>query len=380
MRSSWPCGDAIGVRLEPARVKHQGTAADNTVTARDGSRPADTMLHRRTLILSLGTLAFVLGLSAPIGANPIDDARRDRDATQAAAVAAAQQYVDALSEQARQEAEIARLEREIPLLRARATELKRQVRQRAIDLYMQGGSSMPISQLMDTTHAIDAARAQELTSSAAAYDRELAAELTRTATKLEKDEARLRELKVLQDQVVIQLANQKDRLTIALADTSAALERVEAVAASQASFTGTDDAAAGRVATGAAMCPIAGPVAFVNDWGAPRSGGRTHKGNDLFNAQGTPNVAVTDGYMEPELGGLGGISVWVHGDDGVSYYYAHLSKIEGPARRVARGDVIGYTGATGNAAGGPPHTHFGIRAPNGEMVNPYPTLRVLCPQ
>ncbi len=83
--------------------------------------------------------------------------------------------------------------------------------------------------------------------------------------------------------------------------------------------------------------------------------------------------------MEIEVGGLGGISAWVHGDDGVSYYYSHLSKVEGRNRRVARGDIIGYTGDTGNAAGGPPHTHFGIRA-NGGMVNPYPTLRALCPR
>lgn len=338
------------------------------------------MLPRRTPLLLLATLVLTLALGSVASANPVDDARRDRDEAQAAAVAAVQRYVDALSEQARQEAEIARLEREIPALRARAAELRRVVRLRVVDLYMQGGSSMPISELMDTTHAMDAARAQELTSSAASYDRELAIELTRTAAKLERDEARLRQLKVLQDQVVIRLADERTRLDIALADAGVALERVEAVAASQASFTGTDDAAAGRVATGAAMCPIAGPLAFVNDWGAPRSGGRTHQGNDLFNALGTENVAVIDGYMEPELGGLGGISVWVHGDDGVSYYYAHLSRIEGRARRVARGDVIGYTGATGNAAGGPPHTHFGIRATNGQMVNPFPTLRVLCPQ
>ena len=116
----------------------------------------------------------------------------------------------------------------------------------------------------------------------------------------------------------------------------------------------------------------------MNDWGAPRSGGRTHQGNDLFNAHGTPNVAVIDGYMTVEVGGLGGIAVWIQGDDGVGYYYAHLSKVEGAPRRVTAGEVIGYTGDTGNAIGGPPHTHFGIRAPSGEMVNPYPTLRVLC--
>jgi len=334
---------------------------------------------RRLLVLTSLALAAALSFDAAVGATPIDDARQARDEAQAAAVAAAQRYVDALSEQARQEAEIARLEREIPALRARAVELRRIVRERAVDLYMQGGPSIPIAEMVDTKHAMEIARALTLSSSAAAADRELAVELTRTAEKLTRDQARLQELKVLQDQVVQQLASQRAALDRALADSNVALERIQAVAASQASFTGADAAAAGRVDTGASVCPIAGPLAFVNDWGAPRSGGRTHQGNDLFAQYGTPNVAVVNGRIEAELGGLGGISVWLHGDDGVSYYYAHLSRIEGPARRVARGDVIGYVGDTGNAAGGPPHTHFGIRT-NGVMVNPYPTLRVLCPR
>ena len=129
--------------------------------------------------------------------------------------------------------------------------------------------------------------------------------------------------------------------------------------------------------TRAAVCPIAGAVAFVNDWGAPRSGGRTHKGTDLFARYGTPNVAVTSGAVRWSLDDLGGLGAWLDGDDGVSYYYAHLSRVEGEPRRVARGAVIGYVGDTGHAAGGPPHTHFGIRT-GGEMVNPYPTVRVLC--
>jgi murein DD-endopeptidase MepM/ murein hydrolase activator NlpD len=125
---------------------------------------------------------------------------------------------------------------------------------------------------------------------------------------------------------------------------------------------------------------VAGPVVFTNDWGAPRSGGRTHQGNDMFAAIGTPNVALVSGYVEDASGGLGGISVRLHGDDGVDYYYAHLQRIEGPPRRVNVGDVIGYVGDTGNAAGGPPHTHFQIEPGGGEPINPYPTIRALCLQ
>jgi len=333
----------------------------------------------RSIVLITLTLTAALVFDASAGATSIDDARRARDEAQAAAVSAAQRYVDALSEQARQEAEIARLEREIPALRARASELRRLVRERAVDLYMQGGPSVPIAEMIDTKHAIDVARAMTFSASAATADRDLAVELTRTAEELTADEARLRELKTQQDLIVQQLASQRAALEHSLADANVALERIQAVAASQASFVGIDRAAAGQVDSGASVCPIAGPVAFVNDWGAPRSEGRTHQGTDIFARTGTPDIAVVDGQMEIELGGLGGISVWVHGDDGVSYYYAHLSRVEGPARRVARGDIIGYVGDTGNAAGGPPHTHFGLRT-NGAMVNPYPTLRVLCPR
>jgi len=333
-------------------------------------------MPRPRSLTPFAALAVVVALAAPATADPIADAQRERDAAQASAVAAAQAYVDALSEQARQESEIARLEAEIPALRARAADLRTKVRERAVLMYRQG-SSMPISRMVDAGSVVEAARAIQLTQSAANHDRDLATELSHTAAQLERDEAELRTRKAVQDTLVLTLAAQQAELEAALRASEEALAVVKKVVASQAEFDGADAAAAGRVSTRASVCPIFGPVAFVNDWGAPRSGGRTHQGNDMFGPYGAPDLAVVSGQMEIEIGGLGGIAVWVHGDDGVSYYYAHLSRVEGPARRVARGDVIGYVGDTGNAAGGPPHTHFGIRS-NGMMVNPYPTLRVLC--
>ena len=90
------------------------------------------------------------------------------------------------------------------------------------------------------------------------------------------------------------------------------------------------------------------------------------------------NGTVVDGVVRHDLDHLGGIGVWLDGTDGVSYYYAHLSRREGADRIVARGTVIGFVGNTGNAAGGAPHLHLGIKAPMGGMVNPYPTVRALC--
>lgn len=133
-----------------------------------------------------------------------------------------------------------------------------------------------------------------------------------------------------------------------------------------------------RLAIDGKMCPIAGPMTHVNDWGNPRSGGRTHKGNDLFNAAGTPNVAIVDGTVQHISGGLGGTGIMLHGVDGNVYYYAHLSAYAGGPRSVKQGELIAYTGATGNAAGGAPHTHFEIRIGGTAHTNPYPLIRIIC--
>jgi len=345
------------------------------------------MMRRTPHLLLVAALAVIAVVSTtvavvPAGADPLADPltalRAERDRSRAEAVAAAQRYSDALSEQAAQEAEIARLEVEIPQLRARSDELKIQVRDRAVDMYQQG-SSMPLSRMIDAGSVVEAARAIQLSSSAANHDRDLAAELTRTAAQLTRDEADLKVRKAAQDALVVQLADQKVGLDIALAAADVAVKNLEAVGASQAEFSAVDGAAAGQVRTGAAVCPVAGTTVFVNDWGAPRSGGRTHQGTDLLAAMGTPLVAVVAGTIDRDVDDLGGVGVWLHGDDGVGYYYAHLSKWEGDApRRVTRGEVVGYVGDTGNARGGPPHLHFGVRTATGEMVNPFPTVRVLC--
>jgi murein DD-endopeptidase MepM/ murein hydrolase activator NlpD len=133
-----------------------------------------------------------------------------------------------------------------------------------------------------------------------------------------------------------------------------------------------------RLAVDGKMCPIAGPMTHVQDWGNPRSGGRRHKGNDLFNAFGTPNVAIIDGVIRQTNSGLGGMGVLLSGTDGNLYYYAHLSAFAGGPRAVKQGEVIGYTGDSGNARGGAPHTHFEIRLGGSQHIDPYPTLRIIC--
>ncbi|HKO99028.1 MAG TPA: M23 family metallopeptidase [Pyrinomonadaceae bacterium] len=115
----------------------------------------------------------------------------------------------------------------------------------------------------------------------------------------------------------------------------------------------------------------------VNTWGAPRGVDRLHRGQDIFAPRGTPVLSATEGYiLRIGQNSLGGQTVSVVGAGGRVYYYAHLDSY---ATGISEGDyvtdksVLGYVGTTGNAAGTPPHLHFGVYAAGGPL-NPLPLL------
>lgn len=123
----------------------------------------------------------------------------------------------------------------------------------------------------------------------------------------------------------------------------------------------------------ALFMPVQGvsPDDLRDGFGDPRSGGRSHKGLDIFAPSGTPVLAAVGGkVVKTGNSGLGGLRVWVEGDDGRAYYYAHLSSIAvNEGQRVSAGQNLGGVGATGNAEGTSPHLHFSI---NGKVSNENP--------
>jgi peptidoglycan LD-endopeptidase LytH len=126
------------------------------------------------------------------------------------------------------------------------------------------------------------------------------------------------------------------------------------------------------------VCPVQGPVSFVDSFGAPRSGGRAHQGVDMMAAMGTPTVAPVSGRVEHRGNATGGLSWWLYGDNGDEYFGTHLSAYanEGVGW-VGAGTVIGYVGDSGNAAG-TPHLHFEIHPGGGGAINPFPDTAAAC--
>ncbi len=135
-------------------------------------------------------------------------------------------------------------------------------------------------------------------------------------------------------------------------------------------------------ATGGRVCPVNGATTFTDTWGAPRPGGRAHRGVDMMAARGTSVVAVeSETILRLGSGGAGGLSIYLAGSSGDTFYYAHLDGFAGGlsvGQQVAVGQLIGFVGSTGNASYGAPHLHWEYHPGGGGAVNPTPLARQLC--
>jgi len=132
--------------------------------------------------------------------------------------------------------------------------------------------------------------------------------------------------------------------------------------------------------------PAVTPAAMANSFNEAR-GERLHHAVDILAPRHSDVVAVANGTVARlQSSPAGGIGVYQwSADRRFVYYYAHLQGYapgltEG--RTVARGQVLGYVGTTGNAPPNTPHLHFAITRVQkanqwwgGTPIDPFPIWR-----
>ena len=306
-------------------------------------------------------------------AMPAGMAALKSDANQAAArYAAAETAYAEISDQ------ITELERELAGLAGRIGPLRERITRQAVAIYQDDVARAALTSFEAVAAAIRSDHSAHLVADLSSRDVPAIHALLDTRQRIGDRQRDLLARRHDETVALADLAAQRDQISAELTAMAAALPP----APSRVPMTRTSRSASAlsqRVvrAPGSFVCPIVGPLAFSDDFGAPRGGGRRHMGNDLLNPRGTPNVAVVDGTIETRPWGGGGIVVFLAGDDGNTYVYMHLLEIVGAVpRRVAQGEVLGLTGMTGDAQGY--HTHFEFHPGGGDAVSPYPLLAEAC--
>lgn len=352
--------------------------------------------------LLLGILA-----SFPVSADTSSElsAERDRLArVQAELDRLAVLHSEAETRYALTEAKLDRAQLRVERVRAQMRSIQNLVAERARAAYQSGGAGTIELLLTSDTFGQFSDRVEFL-GQVAQGDADLLAQAQVVRERLRRYERDLTELSRQQEATLRALADQKTAIAAKLAEAQAAVEALQrrlereraaaaaraaaarraaaaaaAAAAEPAVSTTTDTSEAPTTFTGGALqaCPVGQPHSFTNDFGAPRSGGRTHQGIDLIAPYGTPIYAAQSGSFSPNYNSLGGIGGIVTAGNGDYTYYTHMSSLSGASGSVSAGTVIGYVGTSGNASGGPPHLHFEYHPGGGGAVNPYQMLLSVC--
>ena len=248
-----------------------------------------------------------------------------------------------------------------------AAQAERQLKEHAIEAFITGSSKDKLA-LVHTSDPVQMGVAREMLGSV-----------------VESDEVVIDRYQVAKSS----LTNEQQRLSTELETARNRLLDLERLISTTLADAAADAQALTAFETGSQLYvrgfvfPVSGEVEFIDSWGYPRMSGTSqahwHQGTDIFAPRGTPLLAAESGVLD-RIGSasLGGNKLWVNGDSGNTYYYAHLTAFAPgihAGMRVNAGDVVGFVGDTGNARGTPPHLHFEVHPGGGSAVNPYPLLK-----
>lgn len=359
-------------------------------------------MWRRILVLACVTLSLVtppvagsLAGVAEAQQDPSTRAAMEIEAAQQRADEAAAAWMEAAERLEALEVELAASEAELVVLDQRVERLRGDLEQVVLQRFMSANvSSLPLlSGFQGPTDQAQAAVLMGIVTDTAVVDLDeleaVLTEATEARRRVERQREATERARTLlqtaaadaQAEVGRLKAVEEQRLRDAAVRRALELQRAQRARIEQSGGTTAADRAvrgtsAGMFGRPGWVCPVSGPTAFADTWGAPRPGDRRHLGVDFISPRGTSLLAVVSGVATSGQNTLGGNVVYLAGDDGHRYYYAHLERW-GTLGRVAAGEVIGYVGDTGNAVG-VPHLHFEIRPGGGPNVNPYPTVRTYC--
>ncbi|HEV7865074.1 MAG TPA: peptidoglycan DD-metalloendopeptidase family protein [Acidimicrobiia bacterium] len=310
-------------------------------------------------------------------------------------------YRQAKAEVDRLAAEVARIEKRLAGVEDQQADLRALATRGAAALYMRDSSVDWLHGFGDGgAEVLDAARRARLVGGVNELAGAAARNLGDSAKQIAEDRRRLKDRRQEQQVALSQLNGERQaaagqfsafvaaerdeqrraetvrRQAVADQRKAEAAQRKADAAARAAQRTSRASDAAGRArpsVTGEWVCPLNAPFKWGDGWGA----GRGHRGTDLLAPRGTENLAVVPGTFETRFWGGGGLTLFLMGDDGNTYVYMHLLRVVGEPRHVEAGEVIGLTGASGNASAY--HLHFEFHPGGQEAVDPYPVLVAHCP-
>ncbi len=332
-------------------------------------------LSRRVRAVIALTAAFATAL-VPVTAGAQDLATvQARRAELEQRVDAANLHLEQVETQLHErEQEVADLERRSSELEAQLADTRGVLQDRARAAFKRGGGLTTLEALLSgqgPTDAIDRASSLDVLSRRDATSIEAATALTTQLAQTETlRRAALQDLQALEAEAEATAAQLTEDL-----EAAKALEAdVKARAARQKQISR-------GAQNGTYACMMQRPYSYIDSWGFSRSGGRHHEGTDVMAPYGNEVYAFTHGRVSHSTNRLGGTSLYLYGDDGNRYYYAHLDSYAGnvpSGSRVEAGQLIAYNGNSGNARGGAAHVHFEVHPGGGGATNPYPWLTPVC--